>query len=108
VFRAVAASVAGRLDFPYDAVDDLRLAVDEACAQLLAVRGDSSKLEMAISESPDEVSVQVVLHDPGGAWPPEGLSRTLAWQVLTALADEAAFGMDGQGPMVSIVKRVQR
>ena len=108
VLRAVAASVAGRLDFPYDAVDDLRLAVDEACSQVISVRGPSSRLRMRVREGSDEVEIDVGVDAPARSWPPEGLQRTLAWQILSALADEASFGTDGAQPTISLLKRVPR
>jgi len=40
--RTVAASMCAQLNFPIDQLDDLRLAVDEACA--LLVKGDSADM----------------------------------------------------------------
>ena len=108
VLRTVVASVAGRMDFPYDTVDDLRLAVDEAGSQLLAISGPSSQITMRIEDSPEEVTVSLALDEPAGEWPPVGLGRTLSWQVLSALTDEASFGEDGAGPVVWMRKKSSR
>lgn len=108
VLRAVAASVAGRMDFPYDKVDDLRLAVDEAGSQLLAISDPSSHITMRMDDSPEEVTVSLLLDHPAGTWPPVGPGRTLSWQVLSALTDEAEFGQDGPAPIVSLRKRSGR
>jgi len=49
VVRTVVGSVAARNDLTIDAIEDLRIAVDEACAQLLTVRGSSITVEIAPS-----------------------------------------------------------
>ena len=49
VLRAVTASVAARMNMPFDGIEDLRLAVDEACAQLLSARGSAITVEIAPS-----------------------------------------------------------
>src|ERR1700754_4413979 len=42
--RAVASDLAGRADFDLDAISDLRMAVDEACATLVALSPDDGLL----------------------------------------------------------------
>src|SRR3712207_2793671 len=42
--RAMAGDLAMRMDFDLDAVEDLRLAVDEACATLSAIVSDDRRL----------------------------------------------------------------
>lgn len=106
VLRIVVASAAARLDFTLDRIDDLRIAVDEACAQLLAL-GGSATLTMRISPSGGEVEV-VVSADTDAiehGWPPREAEKTLAWRVLTGLADEARFEVLEHGPAVRIKKR---
>jgi serine/threonine-protein kinase RsbW len=103
VLRAVTASVAARLAWPYDAVDDLRLAVDEACAQLLSL--PASELTLTISATEDALDVVVATDaDPGG-WPPPGAEESLAWRVVSALTDEAGFDRSDGGPVVRMRKR---
>ena len=106
VLRTVAASVAGRLDFPYDSVDDLRLAVDEACAQLMSVPGPATCIEMSIEHTGDAVSVHMTTDAVSAKWPPEGLQRSLAWQVLSTLADEVDFDAQTTYPSIALTKRM--
>ena len=106
ILRAVAAGVAARLDFPYDTIDDLRMAVDEASAQLLRFSATASALRMRLSPGDRRVAVVVSIDARGldGSWPPPDAERSLAWQVLSGLADEAGFELDDGVPAVRLVK----
>jgi serine/threonine-protein kinase RsbW len=106
VLRSVVATVAARADLTFDEIDDLRLAVDEACAQLLALPAET--LTIRLSPSDDGGLVVVVTTDADvRVWPPAGAERTLTWQVLAALADDARFEqVDGQ-PALRLTKNRQ-
>lgn len=104
VLRSVTAAVAGHLPLSLDDVDDLRLAVDEACARLLALPGVPETFRLLLCPGPGRV--EAVLTVGGTAtWPPEGLQDSLSWQILGALADEVRFEMWNGGPSIRIVKR---
>jgi len=108
VLRSVAAGVAARLDCSIDEIDDLRIAVDEACAQLLrAVPGAEA---LTVRLTPSEDGLELIARVEGsekGAWPPPRLEETLAWQVLTALVDgEPAFTHEDGHPVVRMLKRI--
>jgi serine/threonine-protein kinase RsbW len=106
VLRSVIASVAARADLSIDDIEDLRLAVDEACAHLLAIRGFPTTLTMRVAVLADggiEVATSVDIDD--ATWPPGGAERSLAWQVLSALADEARFELVDGRPVVRLIKR---
>jgi serine/threonine-protein kinase RsbW len=106
VLRVVARAVAARVDFTYDRIEDLHLAVDEACAAVLSFPGAASILTMRLR--PSGGSIEVLVHsdapveDPG--WPPREVEESLAWRVLSGLADEASFMVDG-GPAVRVAFR---
>jgi len=108
VLRSVVGAVAARADFTFDAIDDLRLAVDEASAQLLSFSAPATNLTLRITLT-DEGGMDVVASTDAdvtsGSWPPDGAERSLTWQVLSALADEAQFERDGSGPALRIRKR---
>ncbi|HVE93260.1 MAG TPA: ATP-binding protein [Actinomycetota bacterium] len=105
ILRTLAAEMAARMDFSYDAVDDLRLAVDEAGSQLMAAKSESRQLCMKISDDDDRLELVVCTDAPAQPWPPSGLRHTLAWQVLSSLVDEALFTVDGEGSAVRMSKR---
>lgn len=106
LLRAVIASVAARLDLTYDRIDDLRMVVDEASAQVL--RLPAHTLTMRVT--PGERMVILVESDapPNGAWPPLELEESLAWRVLSGLADDVRFERTAAGPLVRIEMETKR
>lgn len=91
VLRAVVASVAARLDLAYDAIEELRILVDEAVAQLVGVQSPAAFWRLRVIPSAAGVEVTVCTDADVDTWPPERAHRSLGWQVLSGLADEAAF-----------------
>jgi serine/threonine-protein kinase RsbW len=105
VLRAVASSVAARLDFPYDDIDDLRISIDEACAQLLAVGGEGDTFTLRITAADRGVEAVVSLDSQTQAgWPPPSFEDSLAWRVLTGLSDDVRFETLPTGPGIRILK----
>ena len=68
VLRAVVASVAARLDLAVDDIEDLRLAVDEACAHLLSVHPRGSRLGLRVDGSDDHIHVVAWTDVTDPAW----------------------------------------
>jgi serine/threonine-protein kinase RsbW len=105
VLRAVASSLAARLDFPYDDIDDLRISIDEASAQLLAVGGTAPTFTMTLTATAGGIGALVALDsDHAGPWPPPNLEDTLAWKVLSGLADDVSFESLPSGPAIRVLK----
>jgi serine/threonine-protein kinase RsbW len=92
VVRAAATGLAAQLEFTYEEIDDLRIAVDEACSQLLARRGAAPTLRVAYHLADPELRVDVsVVTDADG----EPIDKdTFAWQILTAMTDEVSEHSD--------------
>lgn len=105
VLRSVTAAVASRVPLSLDDVDDLRLAVDEACARLLALRGDAKSIRLDLRSLPDRFEVVVAVDAPTHSWPPTGFEDTLVWRVLDALAESVRFELWNGAPAIRIVKR---
>ena len=83
--RTVAGDLAARAEFPLDAVDDLRLAVDEACTCLAGLARPGTKLTVTFTVDDDRITVTSSVSTTG----PTGLpTTTFAWRVLTVLADD--------------------
>src|SRR5919197_3969477 len=85
VLRTATAGLAARLDFTLDEIEDLRIAVDEACAMLLPDAAPGADLTCRFSLAPDALSVTVEVSSRTGRAPRR---NTFAWTVLTALAGE--------------------
>ncbi|MCW2585032.1 MAG: putative anti-sigma regulatory factor, serine/threonine protein kinase [Frankiales bacterium] len=91
VLRTATASLASRLDFTIDDIEDLRIAVDEACAMLLAQAVAGADLECSFELSADAIAVAVTVPTLDGLPPSRD---TFAWTVLTALAGEVDSSVD--------------
>jgi serine/threonine-protein kinase RsbW len=104
VLRTATAGLAARLDFTLDEIEDLRIAVDEACAMLLSQAVPGANLECSFTLGPDlmTIAVSVPCLDPQ-----QPASDTFAWTVLTALAGsvDAYVGPDD---LLTIVLRKTR
>jgi serine/threonine-protein kinase RsbW len=104
ILRTATAGLAARLDFTLDDIEDMRIAVDEACAMLLSQAVPGSSLECSFALSPDHmtITVSVLSLNPR---PPS--ADTFAWTVLSALAGsvEAQVGPDDR---LTVVMRKTR
>ena len=91
VLRTATASLASRLDFTIDDIEDLRIAVDEACAMLLAQAVPGAELECSFELTADAIDVSVTVPTLDGEEPSRA---TFAWTVLTALAGKVDSSVD--------------
>jgi serine/threonine-protein kinase RsbW len=106
VVRAAATGLAAGLDFTYEQIDDLRIAVDEACAQLIAHRAGASTLRVAYSVETAALRVEVTVDGAGGGEPPDPLPRdTFSWQILGAVVDEIDERIDAGELLLAFRKR---
>jgi serine/threonine-protein kinase RsbW len=103
VLRTATAGLAARLDFTLDEIEDLRIAVDEACAMLLsqAVPGADLDCRFALESALVRISVSVLTLDGQ-----EPSRDTFAWTVLSALAGEvdSSAGVDNR-VTITLTKR---
>jgi serine/threonine-protein kinase RsbW len=92
VLRTATAGLAARLDFTIDEIEDLRIAVDEACAMLLPQARPEADIacEFRLEEATIHVGVSVLTTD--GRQPSRD---TFAWTVLSALAGDVDSSADG-------------
>lgn len=66
VARLTAATVAARLGFTYDEIEDLKIAVGEACTSLILSGTDSGRpLHLRFVLSRDALEVEIEAHGPG-------------------------------------------
>jgi serine/threonine-protein kinase RsbW len=87
VLRTATAGLAARLQFALDEIEDLRIAVDEACAMLLAIATRDAELECRFAVTEDALTVEVTVPTVRGATLPS--ESSFAWKVLTALTTAA-------------------
>jgi len=104
VLRTATAGLAARLDFTLDDIEDMRIAVDEACAMLLSQAIPGSSLECSFALSGDDMTITVSVPSLNPR-PPSG--ETFAWTVLSALAGTVEAQV-GPGDRLAIVMRKSR
>ncbi len=86
LIRSAAAHIAAHADLTIDAIDDLRLAVDEAFAVLIAHKPDSGVVTIKFQIHSERLDIE--LTGPAGSPPPDKTS--FAWTVLSALVHEVS------------------
>jgi len=128
VLRTATAGLAARLQFTLDEIEDLRIAVDEACAMLLAIAGratggsgpgasasggtagsgttGSAELTCEFEVTPTALSISVGVSVEGTAALPG--NQSFSWQVLTALAGEVTADESPGRVAIRLTKRRSR
>lgn len=101
--RLVAASLGARCELTVDDIEDLRLAVDEACALLLPLAVAGSGLEARFELAPGALAVtaSVATDQPEAQFDRTGF----AWTVLTALASEVVVEAAAEHTAITVTKR---
>jgi len=91
VLRTTSAGLAARQDFTLDDIEDLRMAVGEACALVLPEADEGSDMTCRFYMDPGLLTV-VVAVSSATASPPD--QDGFAWQVLTTLAGDASASVE--------------
>jgi serine/threonine-protein kinase RsbW len=106
LLRAVTGGVATRMQLPLDAIEDLRLAVDEAVAFLLTTNRNASRIELRLDPTDAELSATIGTDSPIERWPPHDYQETLPWQVISGLTDGVRMTHSERGtPTITFAKR---
>jgi serine/threonine-protein kinase RsbW len=102
----VTGGVATRMQLPLDAIDDLRLAVDEAVALLLKTDRSASRVEIRLEPTDGALTATIGTDSRVEPWPPPGYQETLPWQVISGLTDGAQITRSEAGtPTITFAKR---
>ena len=102
VLRTATAGLAARLDFTLDEIEDLRIAVDEACAMLLAQAIPGTSLECGFDLGADQVTITVSVV---AAEPRIPAKDTFAWTVLSALAGTVDSRLDADDRVAIVLAK---
>lgn len=102
VLRSVAAGLAARCDLTLDEIEDLRIAVDEACALLLPLATARTHLSAEFRLSNGQLTIDASVPGRPGELP----SRDgFGWTVLNALATEVDVRVEGERVTITLTKR---
>jgi serine/threonine-protein kinase RsbW len=102
VLRMTTAGLAARLDFTLDDIEDLRMAVGEACALVLENADEGGDLYAAFDLSDGSIRVSVSADSHNDSEPDV---ESFGWQVLTALTSEVLTSREGRLRWVSFTVR---
>ena len=102
VLRMATAGLAARLDFTLDDIEDLRMAVGEACALVLEHADTEGDLYAAFDLSDGSIRVSVSADSLGDSAPDV---ESFGWQVLTALTSDVVTSLEGRLRWVSFTVR---
>lgn len=101
--RVVAADLAARQDFDLDAVSDLRMAVDEACAALVPLAVEGATLSCVFLAGSDRMEVLATVPIRPDA---QIAQNTFGWRVLSTLTDDvqaiSSEPVNGEPPSAGI------
>jgi serine/threonine-protein kinase RsbW len=103
VLRTAAAGLAARLHFTVDEMEDLRIAVDEACAMLIRVATPAAALRCRFALAGEQLGVEVSVPTNYGAALPAPAS--FAWKMLTALASAASASVADRTATIALTAR---
>src|SRR3954447_11545524 len=92
VLRTMTAGLAARLDFTVDDIEDLRIAVGEACALVLPEAAPGGDLEAEFRLTPGTLTISVRVPTEG---PRSADHESFAWQVLSTLTVTSDAVSDG-------------
>jgi serine/threonine-protein kinase RsbW len=101
VLRTATAGLAARLDFTLDDIEDLRIAVDEACAMVLPQARENSDLTCTFDLEAARLTVAVTA-ECDSPRPPN--REGFAWTVLAALTNEVDAVVDGDRLTVTLAR----
>jgi serine/threonine-protein kinase RsbW len=102
--RLAATSLAARCELTVDDIDDLGLAVDEACALLLPHAERSSTLRAHFLLVAGALTVTTSVHSPDASAATPDRSG-FAWSLLSALASEVEVTGEGDDLTITVTKR---
>lgn len=115
MLRTLVGAVGTHADLDFDAVADLRLAVDEACTRLIRAARPGAALVVVVDPTEDEVVVEVAAECDAGDAEDTGevvSPGSFSWHVLSSLTDGVRTFVDGAtvagGRVVGMVLTTRR
>jgi serine/threonine-protein kinase RsbW len=102
VLRTAAAGLAARLRLSPNHIEDLRIAVDEACAMLLKVTSPRSDLHCRFEFGEDQLTIAVSATVVDDAYLP--ITSSFEWQVLSGLATRTELEHVGDLATIRLIR----
>lgn len=115
IARLCLSGVAARLHLPYDTVEDLKVALAEACTNAIQHAYKDGKGSVEIAFEADEKQLTIAISDKGKGFDYHSLAaktpdpeqeRGLGLYLIRALVDELDVRSSPQGSTVTMVKKL--
>jgi serine/threonine-protein kinase RsbW len=100
--RTATAAICAKADFTIDRLEDLRLAMDEACAIVISDAAPDTRMTVTWHVSGPEVRMQVCAISASGHDVP---TNTFSWTVLSALVDSVSAVVDADAMTLTMTAR---
>ena len=97
--RATATALAARLDFTYDRLMDLHIALDEVCGRVLAT-SDPPANRVEVTFEPDEAGLGVTVTSDGALKPGGSFLNPWSQMILDAIAENLEVREAPGGPVL--------
>ena len=104
--RATATALAARLDFTYDRLMDLHIALDEVCGRVLAT-SDPLATHLELTFEPDDVGLAITASSDGPLKPGGPFLNPWSQMILDAIAQDLQVN-ESPGQPVEVRFRVRR
>ena len=101
--RLTAAGIAGDIGFGLEAIEDLRVAVDEVCAILIEDAGDDAELELVYRSTVEGLTIEGSCTNPGAVPDVHPVAREL----LNMTADDYSVYSAGDVVSFRLLKRLE-
>lgn len=115
IARLCLSGVAARLHLPYDAVEDLKVALAEACTNAIQHAYGNGEGRVTVSFDLDEARLTIVVSDKGKGFdyrsvarkmPDPEKERGLGLYLIRALVDEVDVKSSPEGSTVTMIKNL--
>lgn len=100
--RAITTALGAQCDLTIDQIDDLHIAVDEACALVLPHAGPHDTLTARFGLEAGRIEFRATVPARAGAEPDR---RGLSWAVLSALSDDLRTSAGDDAVSITVVKQ---
>jgi serine/threonine-protein kinase RsbW len=98
--RLVASSIAGRLGYDIEQIDDIKMAVAEACLLLIPVSKNCLELNFSLNDG-----LEIVIAAQFGQEAEETPERTISQSILEALVDTVELINTAEQRMYKLIKK---
>jgi hypothetical protein len=83
-------------------LDEVRLAVSEACTLLLQLHAPATRFVLGVSIDEDRLALEIRTDAAAADVPPPGLDESWSWRLLVSTADRASFRASAEGPIIEL------